>query len=153
MGRDLPFPSSEYDFEGFATSSNLQGEGSLDCSFLADGSIFSSSPQEGSFLDTTIESVSLSGGERSEGLQRLLQTPQPSRLEFIKFALERQGLSDARISRLTTSVTTSTLRQYESLWRKWLEFVRLKQPLIVSETFVLEFLEYLFTERNVALPP
>ena len=81
---------------------------------------------------------------------RLLQDPQPSRLEFLEFSLRLAEVPDTLASRLTSSVRPSTLRQYESCWRKWLAFVKMRQPWSVSEVLVLEFLEYLFSEKRLS---
>ena len=101
-------------------------------------------------LNSSQETSSLPGSPREEGLRLLLAEPQPSRLDFLKFALSKVDMPDVLTSRLTSSVWPPTLRHHESYWKKWLAFVKLRQPSSVSEVLVLEFLEHLFTVHKIA---
>ena len=146
----LSVPSDQSSFEGFGQTANLQGQGSPHSSSLADFAFLHCPEEQCHPLDSSLETSSLPSSPREEGLQLLLREPQPSRLDFLKFALSKEDMPDVLASRLTSSVRPPTLRQYESYWKKWLAFIRLRQPAKVSEVLVLEFLEHLFSVHRIA---
>ena len=103
-----------------------------------------SSPSEPSFAsrqDPVTDLVTESARECD--LRSLLSDPCPSRLDFLS-RVYRRLYSPQAVEYVLKSKRPSSLRQFESVWRSWLDFVRLRHPPAITEDLVLSFFVYLF---------
>ena len=74
----------------------------------------------------------------------------PSCLSNIRTYFRSKGLSERSINILCHSWRSSTVKQYQIYYKKWLSFcgVRKENPMLYNETLVIEFLTHLFHESG-----
>ena len=146
--QDLYFPTPQLGIEGSDETAPFQGESSPDCSVpTVPIMVPNTEGQSHSVLASAGSPLSdCSGRTNTPSFQRILSS---SRVDFLRKAYTtKYGLEIA--DRLVKAFRTSTLQNYESCWKSFQGFLHTKQTSEISEKTVLDFLEFLFTERKLS---
>ena len=93
----------------------------------------------------------VTASSRKDNLQRLLTGPEPTRLDFLKSIYANRKYSGVTCNRVATKVRGSSNRQYQSVWRQWLGYVRDSQPGKIGKVFMTNYFNYLFDSKHLAV--
>ena len=152
---ELNFPLSSLSGFGRGNSEagGLQGRGLFNSSFLANGSLVRLLRQEVSGQDSPPRRGLLVPDMFRNNV--LPQAPfyfQPSRLGSIEQAIRKEGLNDFSVRVLLRCHKKSTIRQYQSVWSKFLAFLSREGILHhkVNVKDVLNFLSFFAEFHNFA---
>ena len=85
------------------------------------------------------------GREGFSSIQRVLSS---TRLGLLTSAYQK-SFSQPIAGRLTKAFRDSTLQNYEGCWRSFQDFLRMRDYRDLSTSVVMEFLEFLFSDRNL----
>ena len=93
---------------------------------------------------TTTRSSSDPASPEVNCLRFITENPDPAVHDYLSLAVRKRfGISKASIDFLEEYKCKSTRRQYESSWRKWVAFVKAKNPQEISMDFCLSFFIHL----------
>ena len=87
-------------------------------------------------------------GHNRPGLHNITQL---TRMEFLRRTL-RRTLSPEIVDDITASHRTSTVRQYQSAWKKFQTFIEITKIKTISSDIFLEFASYLFHKLKLSIP-
>ena len=71
----------------------------------------------------------------------------PSRVDFLKFVL-KDAFDKDNLELLSESCRVTTVRQYESIWKTFCKWARVKDILNININSVISFLKFLFKEKS-----
>ena len=77
----------------------------------------------------------------------LLSGPRPTRVDFLRRCFLR-SYSGQITDMLVQKLRTSSRNQYESTWKLFVDFIRIKKPEQMSENLVLEFFTHQFQQAG-----
>ena len=100
---------------------------------------------EGTPTDQVNTPLSHSDGARQDYLCLLLSDKAPSYVDFLTLVYGR-SFSAENIKILLGHVRATTLKQYQSVWKRWITFLRNSNPTCISQDVVLSFFRYLFQD-------
>ena len=150
MEPPLPVPTDSFDFEGFVSSEPvLIHERSAHHTRHADETLVYGSTTAESPIDSSRSETSTNSSEQTDDPTTHYQA---SRVEVIRTAYRTKFNSDQQtLSLLATPIRQSSLNDYEIKWNKFCSYLRERgiTPLQLSLASVLEFLSYLFYEKNL----
>ena len=86
-------------------------------------------------------------GTRKDHLRRLLSDDPPSYVDFLSLAYSRLYHPDI-VNVLIKAHRESTSRQYNSIWKQWLSYLKETTPTDVTHNTLLLFLTHIFTVKN-----
>ena len=149
---NLPLSSFSGFGRGNSEAGGLQGRGFFDSPFLANGSLVRLLRQEVSGQDPPPRRGLLVPGMFRDNV--LPQAPfnfQPSRLDSVEQAIRKEGLNNFSVKVLLRCHKKSTIRQYQSVWSKFLAFLY-REGILHHKVNVKDVLNFLsFAEfRNFA---
>ncbi|XP_076065921.1 uncharacterized protein LOC143039577 [Oratosquilla oratoria] len=130
--------------EGGADPQVLQGSGPPDSSLLASSAVVRGANEVVPFSPST--RVSLPGQQPYRTSPSVTST---SRLEFLRGALG-QLFSTEAVDKMLRAHRPSSVRQYESCWRRFQDFLRRHAIVTISASTVLDFLSWLADTTNRA---
>ena len=150
---NLPLSSFSGFGRGNSEAGGFQGRGFFDSPFLANGSLVRLLRQEVSCQDPPPRRGLLVPGMFRDNI--LPQAPfnfQPSRLDSLEQAIRKEGLNNFSVRVLLRCHKRSTIRQYQSVWSKFLAFLYREGILHhkVNVKDVLNFLSFFAEFRNFA---
>ena len=150
LGPDLPFSTQGSHSSGCSTADNIQGLGGNDSSILAESGMVpitaeemcqSNSPSRGP------HSVPVDTGGPSVGRNVLLE---PSRLATLIKCYEQVEASEGTLDIVKRAHAESSIRQYQSIWTKFLNFLEINNICHeqISIVNVLNFLSFHSINKN-----
>ena len=147
VGVSLPVSPSPAGFEGFEKAGNLFRSSSTRHSGLATQTLVLQSQATVSHLHSIRGPDSVTKGWRYNFLRAALFDREISRLDFLRLS-HGSDLSPEVLAYLLSYLRTSSSRQYESVWNKLRNYVRLTKPELIDFNFVGKFLIYLFEKEK-----
>ena len=150
VGQDIPVSPGEYPHEGPSPPTKIQGDSGFDSSAMAREPMVSGSDgsQPSSSSGTVPGLMADSSG--SDMLRFLLSDPPPSYLDFLTKIYGKE-FSQENVESMTSSLRSSSNRQYQSNWNRWVLFCRDRHPSVISRDFLASFLRHLFFEKKLSV--
>ena len=147
MEHSLSVSSIQSHHESPCQTQNIQRDSGRDHAILAAEQVVSPnyraqpedhhSPKSGPVTDST----------GRDCLRFILENREAPVDDFFKFALKlRKGISTQNAQFLDDYKSTSTQRQYNSSWKKWVAYVHRQQPTSISLDFCISFFKHLHDE-------
>ena len=148
VGLSLSFSSSETDFEGFESSTEIPREAPVSSSIRSNPTLVSCTTEQ-SKQDCGSSTTSFSNRSGEESKSPIVQLLSFSRMDFLQgFYLRKYGSKIA--TRLGKAFRDSTNSNYDQCWKRFQDFVKDSEASILNQKLLLEFLEYLFSIRKLS---
>ena len=145
---NLHVSTDESDFEGFRETDLVQGDSHSHRPDVADGPMVRNDQvQNDGIQDPTPSPVT--DGSRRDILRYICSHHSPTRMDLLKSYFAKQ-YSTAAAEFLSTDIRTSSMRQYESIFKKFIAFFRLKSFEGISTNVFIEFFIECFQSMNLA---
>ena len=138
---------SPYDFEGFTPSDRVPRHSLFRSTTLAFQSLVPSTQSTVQSCFSSEVSTAVPDSEEQEMFRILFTEPRPSRVDFIKRCYSRR-YSPAVTSLLVQKLRRSTINQYESTWKLFLDFLRQEKPSELTDGIVLDFFTQQFIQKG-----
>ena len=151
MGADIPVSSGQLSFEGPAQAKILQRQGGSDCPQLAEEQLVPSPSGAQAAAAPDTQSSVVSGSANQDCIRFILDNEQLDFMGFLKFAAKRRfDIDPANMDFTEADKTESTVRQYDSAFRKLASYIRLHKPSEMSINVALSFFRHLHTSGLAA---
>ena len=148
MELDLPVSPNEPDFAGFEESDPFQGESALRSSVLLRSAVASRtvipSAEPATAPETSFPRGT--GGESDSPFQKILSL---SRVDLMR-DFYRTKFGPTIADRLVKAWRSSTCANYNRCWKEFQKFLTLRSATFIDDRLVMEFLEYLFSEKKLS---
>ncbi|XP_068247350.1 uncharacterized protein [Palaemon carinicauda] len=144
MVQDIPVPSPQPSAESPLQTENLQRDSGPSGSQVALEQLVPPGPGAAAHADPPPGPSSLSASTEVNCLRFITESQGPSSHDFLSLAVKKRfGISKKSLDFLEEYKTESTRRQYESSWRKWVSFVKAKNPTEITIDFCMSFFIHL----------
>ncbi|MEL7522988.1 MAG: hypothetical protein AAGJ80_15490, partial [Cyanobacteria bacterium J06553_1] len=137
---DLPLSSDAFNFEGFESTGVIQRNSLPHSSRLAQQSVASSSVEEGQIQDSLEECYIVPSSKRKDLLCIILTEPGPTYMGFLKEIYKYTTSDEELLERLVRGVRVSTNAQYDSTWKRFVQFLQKEKPRNINADIVMRFL-------------
>ena len=144
VGEHLSLPASKTFIESSSQTPNFQGSGGLGCSSVAEEQLVSTNNRTQAQDDSSLPADAVPNSTGEACLRFILDDGKASFDDFLVLAMGRDlNLSEDNIRFSEKYKAFTTHRQYDSWWKKWVLFVRSKQPAKITLDFCISFLRHL----------
>ena len=141
-------PAYDAPFEGFGEIEDVPREGGTHRPDVAEQRVVSPSAEVDIPPQAAEPAVPLPEGTGEHCLRVLLSDPQPSRVEFLRSLCFLEWAQNVK-AYITTDIKESSGRQYQSSWKSFLAYVKMRHPTAINCNFIGEFLVYLFEVKKL----
>merc|ERR1739842_45721 len=151
MGLPIHFSTSSLDGGSASTSTDVPGQGRAHSPILCSIKVVpSTSEQMPSTSSSPRRIFTVPDDMPGNNIPQQPRVVQASRLETLRSAFRDAGLSEVVIDTILRAQQPSTLKQYQSVWAKFINFLSTKECLITNVTvnIVCEFLKHHQNEFN-----
>merc|ERR1739842_115599 len=148
MGLPVHFSTSSFDGRSASTSTDVPGQRYTYSSILCSIKVVSTtSDQMPSTSSSSRRIFTVPDDMPGHNIPQPPRVVQASRLDTLRSALTDAGLSEVVIDTILRAHKPTTLNQYQSIWAKFISFLRTKECLITNVTINI-VCEFLYLHQN-----
>ncbi|XP_068227869.1 uncharacterized protein [Palaemon carinicauda] len=141
LDEDLPVPTIQPPHEGYGQASIFQRDGGSGGSSVAKEQLVFHGHRIEPQVGAVAQPDSVPGGTVGDCLRFIMENEKPSSHDFFDLAIEKKfQIQCDKLEFAENYKLSSTMTQYETSWKKWVKYVKDKNPGSITIDFCLGFL-------------